>query len=137
MELVTEPDMYSPSIDNNGNYMDRIPSFHIIKKGLVCPCGSRKDKIYESYSVFSTHIKTKKHQQWLESLNLNKQNFFAENEKLKETVHNQRLIIATLEKDIQNRNITIEVLTQELHKRQPIEHIDLTKSTVTDLLDFD
>ena len=42
MELVTEPDVYSPSIDNNGNYIDIIPSFNIINKGVSCPCGSRK-----------------------------------------------------------------------------------------------
>ena len=32
MELVMEPDLYSPSIDDTGNYVDKIPSFHIIKK---------------------------------------------------------------------------------------------------------
>jgi len=27
MELVTEPDLYSPSINDIGNYVDKIPSF--------------------------------------------------------------------------------------------------------------
>jgi len=130
MELVTEPDKYIPSIDDNGNYIDRIPSFHIIKKGLLCPCGTRKDKVYESHSVFATHIKTKKHQQWLISLNLNKQNFFSENEKLKETVHNQRIIIGTLEKEISTKILTVDFLTQQLHQNS------LCK-TVNNLLDFD
>jgi len=44
MELVVEPDIYMPSIDELGNYVDKIPS---CKKGLTCPCGSRKDKVYE------------------------------------------------------------------------------------------
>jgi hypothetical protein len=25
MELIVEPDIYSPSIDENGNYVDKIP----------------------------------------------------------------------------------------------------------------
>ena len=32
MELVIEPDVYSPSIGENGNYVDKIPSFNLIKK---------------------------------------------------------------------------------------------------------
>ena len=92
-ELVTEPDIYCPSIDTNGNYMDRIPSFHIMKKGVLCPCGSRKDKVYETHTIFSAHTKTKIHQKWLESLNLNKANYYVENENLKNTIYNQRLII--------------------------------------------
>ena len=33
MELVVEPDVYSPSIGENGNYVDKIPAFNLIKKG--------------------------------------------------------------------------------------------------------
>ena len=82
MELVVEPDIYSPSIDDKGNYIDRIPSFNIIKKGLLCPCGARKDKIYESHTVFASHIKTKVHQSWLVTLNFNKTNYFSKTLKL-------------------------------------------------------
>ena len=116
MELIVEPDMYSPSIDDSGNYIDKIPSFYYIKKGLNCPCGTRKDKLYDSYSCFSAHIKTKCHQKWLSNLNLNKANYYAENEKLKETVQNQRLIIAKLEKEIRTKIMTIDYLTQQLMK---------------------
>ena len=31
MELVTEPDLYSPSINDIGNYVDKIPSFTPLK----------------------------------------------------------------------------------------------------------
>ena len=47
MELVVESDIYSPSVDDKGNYVDKIPSFNIIKNGLRCPCGTRKDKTYD------------------------------------------------------------------------------------------
>ena len=80
MELAIEPDIYSPSVDEKGNYIDKIPSFSLIKNGLLCPCGSRKDKYYQSHSSFSTHIKTKNHQTWLLNINLNKINYYLENE---------------------------------------------------------
>ncbi len=134
MELVVEPDIYNPSINDNGIYIDKVPPFNYIKKGLVCPCGSRKDKIYETHSVFVSHTKTKVHQKWLETLNLNPSNFYVELEKSKEVVANQRLIIAKLEKDLQNKIMTIDYLTQQLHKDK-----EKTKEicNVTNLLDFD
>ena len=130
MELVVEPDIYSPSINDNGLYVDKVPPFNYIKKGLMCPCGSRKDKLYESHSVFVSHTKTKTHQKWLEMLNLNKANFYVELEKSKEVISNQRLIIAKLEKDVNNKIMTIDYLTQQLHKTQ-------VSASAINLLDFD
>jgi hypothetical protein len=131
-ELVTEPDIYCPSIDDNGNYMDRIPSFHIMKKGVLCPCGSRKDKVYETHTIFSAHTKTKIHQKWLESLNLNKANYYVENENLKNTIYNQRLMIAKLERDLNNRVMTIDYLTQQLNK-----NTNINNTNTVNLLEFD
>lgn len=129
MDLVTESDLYAPSMDESGNYVDKIPSFHIIKKGLLCPCGSRKDKLYDNHSTFSAHVKTKTHQKWITGLNLNKINYYVENEKLNDTIQNQRLIIAKLEKDVGNKIMTIDYLTQQLNKNK-------TCVTVNDLIDF-
>ena len=133
MELVVEPDIYNPSINDNGLYVDKVPPFNYIKKGLVCPCGSRKDKIYETHSVFVAHTKTKAHQKWLESLNLNRSNFYVELEKSKEVITNQRLIIAKLEKDVNNKIMTIDYLTQQLHKASAATNVTNTSN----LLDFD
>lgn len=133
-DIALQPDMYSPSIDDNGNYTDRIPPFFYIKKGLHCPCGTRKDKLYETHACFTVHIKSKGHQKWLSNLNLNKANYYAENEILKETLQNQRLIIAKLEKDVRNKINTIDYLTQQLtnqHNKPP------TTPLVNNLLDFD
>lgn len=130
MELVVEPDIYSPSINDNGLYVDKVPPFNYIKKGLSCPCGSRKDKIYETHSVFVAHTKTKTHQKWLEMLNANKANFYVDLEKAKEVISNQRLIIAKLEKDVSNKIMTIDYLTQQLHNTQ-------SSPFIKDLLDFD
>lgn len=128
MELVTEPDVYSPSINDMGNYVDKIPAFNNIKHGLRCPCGSRKDKTYDTHSIFASHIKTKKHQSWLVDMNLNKTNFYVENINLKNTITNQQLIIAKMENDINSKILTIDYLTKQL----------VSNSTaVNDLLDFD
>ena len=123
MELIVEPDIYIPSIDENGNYVDKIP---ILSKteGIHCPC-SRKDKIYN----FSQHMKTKCHQSWLKTINLNKTNYFMENMELRNTVLNQKLIIARMEKEINAKMIIIDCLTQQLVKELP--------KMVDNLLDFD
>jgi inner membrane protein involved in colicin E2 resistance len=132
MQLVTEPDIYSPSLDELGNYIDKIPSYSLLKHGLRCPCGSRKDKIYQTQSIFSSHVKTKTHQQWLATLNLNKSNYFVENEKLKTTIQNQKLIIAKLERELNNKIMTIDYLTQQLG------NMNINNSeVVNNLLDFD
>lgn len=136
MELQTEPDIYSPSISDNGNYVDEIPSYNNLKMGLRCPCGARKAKIYETHSTFNSHIKTKCHQNWLNTLNLNKANYYIENEKLKETLHSQRLIIGKFEKDIQNKIMTIDYLTQQLNKVSLNNKVFLDNNVDINLIDF-
>ena len=130
MELVTEPELYAPSIDSLGNYIDKSPPFNYIKHGLRCPCGSRKDKIYDTYNIFLTHTKSKVHQKWLADVNLNKANHYTENLTLNATIQNQKLIIAKLEKDLQNKIKTIDYLTQQLV-------IHANSKSVNDLLGFD
>ena len=130
MELIVEPDIYSPSIDELGNYIDKIPSYANLKNGLRCPCGTRKDKTYDTYNTFNKHIKTKAHQTWLSNLNLNKANYYIENEKLKEVIQNQKLIIAKLEKDVNSKNMTIDYLTQHLNRKS-------NSNIVENLLEFD
>jgi hypothetical protein len=133
MDLIVEPDIYSPSIDEAGNYIDKIPSFSNLKNGLRCPCGS--NKAYPTYSSFSAHCKTIKHQKWITDLNLNKSNFYIENVELKDTISNQRLIIARLEKDLNNKSLTIDYLTQQLQKYTCVSSRSSIK--MADLLDFD
>jgi hypothetical protein len=161
MELITEPDFYSPSMDDRGNYIDKIPSFHFlhlwtikpptnrqlishkgngyqaieiaegVKKGLQCPCGARKDKVYETHTIFSNHCKTKMHQKWIAHLNQNKMNYFVENEILKKTVENQKLVIAKMEKELNNKSITIDYLTYQIINKNS------SNVVVDNLLDFD
>jgi hypothetical protein len=129
MELVTEPDIYSPSIDEIGNYVDKVPSFITIKNGIRCLCGSRKNKVYDTHSIFSNHVKSKTHQKWLSNLNLNKANYYIKNEELNTILQQQKIIIARLEKDLQNKIMTIDFLTQQLSVKN--------EKTVDNLIDFD
>lgn len=126
MDLIIDPDIYAPSIDEHGNYVDRIPSF---LNGIYCPCGSRKNKNYETHQKFATHIKSQTHKKWLENLNLNKTNYYVDCNKLNELVKNQRLIISQMELDVYNKNRTIDYLTHQLTLKN--------STTVTNLLELD
>jgi septal ring factor EnvC (AmiA/AmiB activator) len=130
MELTIEPEMYCPSIDEMGNYIDKLPCFNAINYGVRCPCGSRKDKIYNSLAVFAAHTKSKCHQKWLNHININKTNYYSENETLKNTIQNQKWIIAKMEKDIKTKIMTIDYLTQQ------ITNLQETNMTVENLLDL-
>lgn len=130
MEIAVESDIYSPSIDDKGNYVDRMPYFNHIQNGVRCPCGTRKDKTYDCPAYFANHIKTKTHQKWLSDMNVNKSNYFVENVQLKETIRNQQQIIAKMEKEIQIKLKTIDYLTQQMSMR------DANHAITTDLIDF-
>jgi hypothetical protein len=118
MTLATEPDMYSPNIDEHGNYTDKLPSFNsdALANGIRCPCGTRKDKVYLSANLFAAHCKSKTHEKWVNDLNTNKMNFFTENQKLRDIIRAQKIMIGKMELDISSKNVTIGYLTQELTK---------------------
>ena len=139
MELATEPDIYSPNIDNNGNYIDKVPSFNtnVLANGIRCPCGTRKDKIYTSTSIFSSHIKTKTHEKWLQDLNTNKANFYIENQKLKDVVQSQKIMIGKMDIEILNKIMTIDYLTQQLTKTsKKLKKETEEKITANDMIMF-
>ena len=123
MDLVVEPELYSPSIGIDGNYVDKVP--HSIKLGIQCSCGSRKDKVYDSSQSFNGHLKTKIHQRWLNNLNLNKANYYTECIKLQDVVKNQQLIICRLEKTIHANTTVIEILSLEIDKMRTPPPLDL------------
>lgn len=130
MDLTIESDIYEPNIDDNGDYSDYLPSSSKFKHGLRCPCGSRKEHIFDTRASFSGHIKTKTHLKWLADLNANKMNYFTENIKLLETINNQKLVIARLQRE-NDENIKLIVhLTKKIEIK---EHPGI----VCDLLNFD
>lgn len=129
--IVKAPEVYCPTVDVDGNYVDYVPAMH---DGLVCPCASRKDYIYKTLSSFTTHIRSKHHTNWLEVLNNNKKNYFAEYENQRKLIKNQQMIINELEKKLKEKDITIDYLTNQL-----TNEIKLKRSSeqMIDLLDID
>jgi hypothetical protein len=123
MELAVEPDTYAPSMDATGNYVDVLPSLLQRKNGIRCPC-SRNEK---SCANLAAHFKTKTHQAWVQQLNLNKTNFVVQNEELRALVKQQRLVIAQLERDVQNKMVTIDYLTRQLTKSIVVPTEDLLR----------
>jgi hypothetical protein len=138
MELVTEPDTYSPNIDDKGNYIDKVPSFYTnaLANGLRCPCGTRKDKIYTSHATFTAHIKTKTHEKWLQELNTNKANFYVESQKLRDVVQSQKIMIGKMELNILNKNMTIDYLTKQLVTLNSLSS-NKRESSANDMIMFD
>ena len=138
MELVTEPDTYSPNIDDKGNYVDKVPSFYTnaLATGLRCPCGTRKDKIYTSHATFTAHIKTKTHEKWLQELNTNKANFYVESQKLRDVVQSQKIMIGKMELNILNKNMTIDYLTKQLVTLNSLSS-NKRESSANDMIMFD
>ena len=130
MDLIVDSDIYEPNIDNEGNYTDYLPPSSKFTNGLRCPCGARKDHVFDSRSSFAGHIKTKTHQKWLADLNTNKMNFYSECEKLKELVKSQQIIIAKLEKEVNTKLKTIDYLTRQLMSKE-------SDNNEIDLLSFD
>jgi hypothetical protein len=130
MDLIVDSDIYEPCINDNGNYTDYIPPSSKFKNGMRCPCGSRKEHTFDSRQSFTGHIKTKTHQKWLSDLNTNKQNHFKENVELKETINNQKLVIARLQRENDENIKLIAHLTKKIECK-------INENIVVDLLTFD
>jgi len=130
MDLQLESDIYEPNIDSEGNYSDYLPTSSKFKNGLRCPCGTRKEHVFDSRASFSGHVKTKTHQKWLADLNTNKMNYFTENLKLTETITNQKFIIAKLQRENDENIKLIAHLTKKIEIKE-------NPGIVIDLLSFD
>lgn len=110
MAVTTIPDIYVPSVDDDGNYCDGIFKY-VFENSIKCPCSNR---IYLDRTSFSQHVKTKVHQKWLEELNKNKNNYYEKYCELHKLANEQKLIIGKLEKEIQKKNKCIIDLTMKL-----------------------
>lgn len=109
MNLICEPELYCPSVNAVGNFIDVVPP--ISKDGIRCPCACRKDKVYEPHT-FSNHTKTKAHQTWLHNLNLNKSNLFVQCEKYRDLVAQQQVIITEQSNKIAQLELELQTTTQ-------------------------
>jgi len=114
--IATQPDIYSPGINNEGIYVDRIPPQHTFSaSGLRCPCSIGKDKVFWTRQNFSIHIRSKRHQTWLGELSLENENLYVKSQEMEKTIKEQKILIARLEREITHRDITILTLTRQFN----------------------
>lgn len=115
--IATQPDIYAPSINNEGTYVDNIPPQHKFSvSGLRCPCSIRKDTVFWARQNFMSHTKTKTHQNWLCGLSLDNTNMYIKSQEMAQTIKEQKIMIARLEKEISHRDITIMTLTRQFNQ---------------------
>ena len=130
MDLIAEPDIYEPSMGQNRDYIDKLPNIHKFKNGLRCACGTRKEHVFYNKQSFAIHLKSKTHTKWLDNVNENKLNYYTENIQIQETINNQKIIIARLQKENDENIRLIAHLTKKMEMR---EHSNIA----VDLLSFD
>jgi len=124
MDLALESDIYEPIMNETGNLIDYLPPSSKFKNGLRCPCGTRKEHVFDSRQSFSIHSKTKTHMKWVTDLNNNKMNYFSENIKLNEIISTQKMMIAKLQRENDECNKVIVNLTKKIEIKDTIS-IDL------------
>jgi hypothetical protein len=126
MDLAVEPDIYEPNINDKGEYIDVLPYSGKFQNGFRCPCGARREHIFDNRQSFSVHIKTKSHQKWLQEMNMNKMNYYSENIKLRETINTQKLIIGQLQKEMdENKQLIVHLSKKMAIKENSQLDIDL------------
>jgi hypothetical protein len=128
MALITESDTYSPPLNQEGIYIDHIPSFGHFKDGLICPCSKL---CYKTRAAFVSHSKTVGHKKWIDALNANRHNHFTELEQSRKLVKQQQMIIAQLEIDKIEMMNMVSFLSRQLAERN-----NAATQPMIDLLDF-
>lgn len=130
--LAIDSDIYEPSMNEDGMYVDNVRGIKF-KNGLRCPCSggnAHELHVFASSSNFRIHCASQKHQKWLQDLNANKSNHYVQNIRLEETVNAQKLIIARMERELNEKTRTIDYLSRQLMLRD-------TKTIEDNLLDMD
>ena len=72
------------------------------------------------------------HQKWLEQLTVNKTNYYQENEEFRQTIHNQKLVIARLENELRMKTRAIDYLSSQLGS-----FITQKECVIGNLIEFD
>ena len=136
MALITDSDDYTLGINNDGVYIDQIPSFNNKPQGLRCPCNNHK---FHCRANFASHIKTERHKKWLESQNANRNNHMVELEQERLVVKEQKIIIAKLELEVARLERNMMKMTEMIHILSDINNKvnqESKTSTTMDLLDL-
>ena len=106
-ELAVTPDMYSPSLNADGEYSDKLP-YGPTNSHWFCPCSN--DHAYKRASL-AAHFRSKRHQRWLANMNANRENHPTQYVEAQGTIKSQMRIIAEQQKAVdqaQNRTAGLE-----------------------------
>ena len=123
MDLLLLPEIYFPSVNNDGDYIDNIKNLNNIDNNIKCSCGSTT--YFKNKSKLSLHFKTVRHKNWLIQLNNNKKNYYLENENNKKIIEEQKKIIAQLEKENKKKSLHIDNLLDKVLKYKKNEEVEL------------
>ena len=121
MSLSLEPELYQVSVNEDGKYINIIPSLDIIKNGLRCPCGSRKNQISKTAASLTKHFDCEKHKTWLKNLNFEKVNHYNELIKAKELLIQQQKQIKELKLELQEKDTIIINQAREINRKFNIQ----------------
>ena len=100
MALALEAELYAPNRDDQGKYIDFVPSLCLLKNGIKCVCGSRKDQTFYAAGPFKKHFQCQKHKAWLKMKNLEPQNDIKIIHEHEKTIKNQQILIHELDQEI-------------------------------------
>jgi len=98
--IALQPELYEPGTDNNGNFIDKLPSNLNMRIGIKCPCSENRIKPYKGRVSISNHFKTRKHNNWMKEMNNKKGNLLSKNNKLEKTLKQQQKIISQQSNEI-------------------------------------
>jgi hypothetical protein len=117
-------DVYQPSMDREGNYIDSYVNLSHFSK---CGCGSKNN--FTNTQSFKIHFKSEIHKRWIEYLNHEKENHYAELMKYKKLNKQQQLVIQQQQDIMTTNDVKLEQYSKKLFEyRKTIESLkDITK----------
>ena len=128
--IMETPELYAPSMTEQGRYIDRVPNIPPV--GLRCPCTNR---VYDKKSLFKIHTGSFVHITWLCNMNQNKQNYYTECNKLTDTVKQQQKLLTSKEVDIVK--LTTHIVNLSLQVAELSREVNVLRSSASEsLIDF-
>lgn len=113
--IAVQPDTYTPMVDDEGNYVDKVPSNGVFATtGIRCPCSTRRDKVYNTKSSFTTHTKSQGHQAWLKEMSSTKTDYRTIAQEQEEIIKAQKIMIAQMERAHTAKNLETELEIQNM-----------------------
>ena len=135
MDGALTPDIYSPSINDIGDYTDNVSLFNFTPSslGIYCDCNGR-GVLYKTRAKFIKHIECKKHTEWIKALNNNKHNYYRQCQESQKMIEMNKRLIAEYENKLSMKDIIINALTEKLLLMEGVGNVNGKENV--NLLDF-